>query len=228
MQFGIQLHVWGDYACFTRPEMKAERVSYDVMTPSAARGILDAIHWKPEIRWVVDRIHVLKPIQFMSFRRNELGDRGVLSTEMAKKAMKTGRTDDLCAYIDEDRVQRATIMLRDVEYLIEAHFVLTGRPEAKNRNRIAAKHISIFNRRAKAGQCFHRPCFGMREMAAHFALAEGEPPASKLLEEDRDRNLGWMFYDWDYENGHAARFFHAQLRGGIVEIPAPRSSEIKS
>lgn len=123
MAYGVRLLIWGERACFTRPEMKVERVSYDVITPSAARGILDAIHWKPAIRWVVDRIQVLKPIRFESVRRNEVG--GKLSAANIGKAMKAGRTDGLVAFVDEDRQQRAATVLRDVAYVIEAHFDLT-------------------------------------------------------------------------------------------------------
>ena len=123
MAFGVRLHVWGERACFTRPEMKVERVSYDVITPSAARGILEAVHWKPAIRWQVDRIHVLKPIRFESIRRNEVG--GKLSSANVAKAMRAGSTAGLATYVDEDRQQRAATILRDVAYVIEAHFELT-------------------------------------------------------------------------------------------------------
>ena len=126
MGFGIRLHVWGERACFTRPEMKVERVSYDVMTPSAARGILDAIHWKPALRWHVDRIHVLRPIRFESVRRNEVGSK--VAPGAVSKAMKAGTVGGLCNVVDEDRQQRAATILRDVAYVIEAHFSLT--PEA--------------------------------------------------------------------------------------------------
>ena len=123
MPYGVKLHVWSDYACFTRPEMKVERVSYDAMTPSAARGILEAIHWKPAIRWVVDRIHVLKPIRFENLRRNELGHK--IPAGNFRKAMSNGTTQDLRTLVEDDRQQRAATLLRDVAYVIEAHFVLT-------------------------------------------------------------------------------------------------------
>ena len=128
MSYGIKLHIWGDYACFTRPEMKVERVSYDVMTPSAARGILEAIHWKPAIAWCVDKIHVLKPIRFESLRRNELGSK--ISSRNASTAMNKKSTEGLYALIEEDRQQRATTLLRDVAYVIEAHFELTPKASA--------------------------------------------------------------------------------------------------
>lgn len=127
MSYGVRLHIWGDRACFTRPEMKVERVSYDVITPSAARGILEAIHWKPAIRWCVDRIHVLKPIQFESLRRNEVG--GKLSAASVTKAMKAGRVDDVAYFVDQNRQQRAATILRNVAYVIEAHFEFTSRAD---------------------------------------------------------------------------------------------------
>ena len=138
MAFGVKLHVWGDYACFTRPEMKAERVSYDAITPSAARGILEAIYWKPDIRWVIDRIRVLKPIRFENLRRNEVG--GKISALNIKKAMNKGTVGELRLLVDQNRQQRASTILRDVAYVIEAHFVLTGQGLDTE-----AKHISMFN-----------------------------------------------------------------------------------
>src|SRR3954452_2493341 len=145
MTYGVRLHVWGGRACFTRPEMKVERVSYDVMTPSAARGILDAIHWKPAIRWAVDRIHVLKPIRFQSFRRNEVGAK--ISTALVERAMRAGSTAGLGLAADDlrQRVQRATTLLVDVGYVIEAHFEPTDKAGPED---TPAKHISMFNRRA--------------------------------------------------------------------------------
>ena len=157
MAYGVKLHVWGEYACFTRPEMKVERVSYDVMTPSAARGILEAIHWKPTFRWVVDRIHVLRPIRFENLRRNELGHK--MSASNVRKAMNAGTTKGLAKRVESDRIQRATALLRDVGYVIEAHFILIAEAGAVDPE---AKHISMFNRRAAKGQCFHRPYLGFR------------------------------------------------------------------
>ena len=165
MSFGVKIHVWGDRACFTRPEMKVERVSYDVMTPSAARGILEAIHWKPPILWVVDRIHVLKPIRFQSIRRNEVGAKA--NATSAERAMRAGSTEGLGLVMEEERQQRAATLLVDVAYVIEAHFTLTARAGAED---TPAKHAAMFNRRAALGQCFHRPCLGTREFAADFAL----------------------------------------------------------
>ncbi len=222
MSYGVKLHVWGEYACFTRPEMKVERVSYDVMTPSAARGVLEAIHWKPAIRWVVDRIHVLKPIRFENLRRNELGSR--LPAANVAKAMKAGRTEGLYTLIEEDRQQRAALLLRDVSYVIEAHFVLTDHADPA----IEAKHLSIFNRRAAKGQCFHRPYLGTREFAADFALVEGALPPSELPSDQRDRDLGWMLHDIDYGNDMSPRFFRAELRDGVIEVPATDGAEVRA
>lgn len=215
MSYGIRLHVWGERACFTRPEMKVERVSYDVMTPSAARGILEAIHWKPAIRFVIDRIHVLKPIRFQSFRRNEVGAK--MSADKAKSAMRLGSTAGLGLVIEDNRQQRATTMLIDVDYVIEAHFELTGKAQEDD---TPAKHISMFNRRAASGQCFHRPCLGTREFPADFELIpEGAPlPGSALPPDQRDRDLGWMLHDMDFANGNTSRFFRARLTEGVVDV----------
>jgi CRISPR-associated protein Cas5d len=217
MSFGVRLHVWAPRACFTRPEMKVERVSYDVMTPSAARGILEAIHWKPALLWVVDRIHVLKPIRFQSFRRNEVSAKA--SGVSAERAMRAGSTAGLGLVVEEVRQQRAATLLIDVAYIIEAHFTLTARASAED---TAAKHIAMFNRRAASGQCFHRPCLGNREFAADFALVpEGAAlPASELPPQQRDQDLGWMLHDIDHAAGATSHFFRARLHGGILDVQA--------
>ena len=224
MTFGVRLSVWGDRACFTRPEMKVERVSYDVMTPSAARGILDAIHWKPAIRWHVDRIRVLKPIQFESIRRNEVGSKA--SAASAAKAMKAETLAGLTNFVDEDRQQRASTVLRDVAYVIEAHFSLT--PKAGPDDTIG-KHLDIFNRRARKGQCFHMPCFGVREFPANFSLLEADetpPPPHAALHGTKD--LGWMLHDIDFERDMTPRFFRAEMRDGVITVPAWHSEEVKA
>ena len=224
MAYGIRLHVWGERACFTRPEMKVERVSYDVMTPSAARGVLEAIHWKPAISWVVDRIHVLKPIRFENVRRNEVKSK--VHETVVRKAIR--QSDGPLPGIDiaKDRVQRASLILRDVAYLIDAHFVLT---KAAKPGDTPAKHISMFNRRAESGQCFHRPYLGTREFAADFALVRGQAPPSELPESDRDRDLGWMLHDLDFRGDDPQpRFFRAKLEGGIVRVPPFESEEARS
>lgn len=187
----MYLRVWGDHACFTRPEMKVERVSYDVMTPSAARGILEAIHWKPAIRWVVDRIHVLKPIRFQSIRRNEVG--GKVPAGKVKTAMNRGSLAGVHLRVDEDRQQRASTVLTDVGYLIEAHFELTEKAGGDDNE---GKHLDTFNRRAGRGQCFHQPCLGTREFAAKFELISADAPLPPAIDETRD--LGFMLWDIDH------------------------------
>jgi len=217
MSYGVRLHVWGDYACFTRPEMKVERVSYDVMTPSAARGILEAIHWKPALQWHVDKIHVLKPIRFQSIRRNEVNNK--ISASNAQSAMKRGDLNglSLAAGTGQQRAQRASTLLRHVAYVIEAHFTLTAKAGAEDNE---AKHISMFNRRAATGQCFHRPCLGAREFAADFALLEegAALPPSYLPDADKNRDLGWMLHDIAYDDGMTSRFFRARLEDGVLDV----------
>lgn len=224
MGYGVKLKVWGDRACFTRPEMKVERVSYDVITPSAARGILDAIHWKPAIRWSIDRIHVLKPIRFESIRRNEVG--GKISPTSVTKAMKAGSTAGLANHVDEDRQQRAATILRDVAYVIEAHFDLTSKAGPDDS---VGKHLDIFNRRARKGQCFQMPCMGVREFPANFELLEETaalPDKHESLQGERD--LGWMLHDIDFDRGMTPRFFRAQMANGRIEVPPWLSEEVKA
>ena len=220
---GIKLHVWGDYACFTRPEMKVERMSYDIITPSAARGIIEAIHWKPEIRWIITRLHVLRPIRFDTLRRNEVGSK--ISAAKAGKAMRRGSTEGLFSVAADDRQQRATTALRGVEYVIEARPELT---ERANDAETIGKHLAIFNRRAEKGQCFYRPYLGLREFAADFALVNGQLPPSHLSQAESTRDLGWMLYDIDYAGGRTPRLFRAEMRNGIVDVPPPDSEFIKS
>jgi CRISPR-associated protein Cas5d len=216
--FGLRLHVWGEHACFTRPEMKVERVSYDVITPSAARGILEAIHWKPAIRWVIDHIHVLKPIRFESIRRNEVGSK--IPESNVRSAMRAGSTEGLALVVDEDRQQRAATVLRDVAYVIEAHFERTDKWGEQDSD---AKHIDMARRRARAGKCFHRPCLGTREFAADFALIEGEFPPR--IEQTRD--LGFMLLDIDFANGGSPVFFRAMMVDGLIEVPRLDDARVK-
>ena len=221
--YGVRLRVWGDHACFTRPEMKVERVSYDVMTPSAARGILEAIHWKPAIRWVIDRIHVLKPIRFQSIRRNEVGSKA--SVSKIKTAMNRGNLAGLHLLVDDDknRAQRASTVLVDVAYIIEAHFERTPKADAEETD---GKHLDVFNRRAARGQCFHQPCLGTREFAAKFELIAAGVPLPPAIEETRD--LGFMLWDIDHAaKGKPSLLFRAQLYHGVVHVPAPNSPEIR-
>lgn len=221
MAYGIKLKIWGERACFTRPEMKVERVSYDVITPSAARGILEAIHWKPAIRWVVDSIQVLKPIRFESIRRNEVG--GKLSAARVGQAIKSGRPDELVSYIENDRQQRAATILRDVAYVIGTHFELTNKATADDS---VGKHLDIFNRRARKGQCFHTPCLGTREFPASFQLLEETvPDVSDSLGGERD--LGWILHDIDFTTGMTPRFFRAHMRDGLITVPPLATGEVK-
>lgn len=213
MGYGIRLKVWGDYACFTRPEMKVERVSYDVITPSAARGIIEAIYWKPAIHWVVDRIHVLNEIRFGNVRRNEI--EGKIPAGPIKTAMK-GNPVALYQNTNDIRQQRATLLLRDVAYVIEAHFEMTSQAGPED---TPDKHYNIVLRRARRGQYFHHPYFGCREFPAHFELVEDSLPAS-FYKDLREKDLGWMLQDLDYEKGMEPRFFRAIMRNGVIEIPS--------
>lgn len=213
MSYGIKLKVWGDYACFTRPEMKAERVSYDVITPSAARGIIEAIHWKPAIRWVIDRIHVLNEIRFENIRKNEVGTK--ISASNAKRAMNAGDLAGLHLLVEENRQQRATLALRNVAYGIEAHFEMTDSAGDDT----PAKHYEIFRRRAEKGQCFHRPALGLREFVADFDWVD-EVPVSAL---SGRRDLGWMLYDIDFANGNTPQFFRAEMVDGVIDVAAARA-----
>jgi len=206
MSYGIKLRVWGEYACFTRPEMKVERVSYDVITPSAARGILEAIYWKPEIRWVVDRIHVLNPVRFENIRRNELAHK--LAPSKITAAMK-GRSSSVNQWIEEDRQQRASLVLKNVDYVIDAHFEFSKGTADKD----PGKHLAIFERRVKKGQCFHRPYFGCREFPVNFAWCD-EVPISALRGE---RDLGYMLYDIDFSNNMQPLFFRAVMNDGVID-----------
>jgi CRISPR-associated protein Cas5d len=237
-RYGILLEVSGDYALFSRPEMKTERTSYDVITPSAARGILEAIYWKPGIRWVIDRIHVLNPIRFVNIRRNEIDSKiSVKGGSGVNAAMKAGE-GNLRMVIEEHRQQRASLLLRNVRYLIAAHFEIleyrleAGGPEVPE-NQVAGKHLDIFNRRARAGQAFHQPYFGCREFPVWFRLVEpGEAlpvPHESLLGE---RDLGFMLHDIEFDQNPKTKqvkatrphFFRAQMHDGVIEVPTLRRS----
>lgn len=220
MAYGIKLHVWGDFACFTRPEMKAERVSYDVITPSAARGVLEAIYWKPQIRWVIDRIHPLNPTRFTSIRRNEVGKK---MPSPSKAVMNGSEPGNVGILIEDERQQRASLILRDVAYIIEAHFELLDHSDSEG------KHLDIFNRRARKGQYFHHPYLGTREFPASFALVESEAdwPPSQLKPEDREKDFGFMLHDIEFEQNaqtkevaHTTpRFFRAEMKSGVIHVP---------
>jgi CRISPR-associated protein Cas5d len=217
MSYGVKLKAWGKYACFTRPEMKVERVSYDVMTPSAARGILEALYWKPSSKWVIDRIHVINSIRFDNIRRNELEAK--LPVRSIKKAMEDGYSP-VRIFIEEKRQQRAAMVLRDVLYIIEAHFEFTGKEDNN-----AQKHKEIFERRARKGQCHHQPYLGCREFSAAFELLDDKIPLSNLSGE---HDLGWMLHDIDFENNMEAKFFRAIMRDGVIEVPQIYGKEVRS
>jgi CRISPR-associated protein Cas5d len=220
MSYGVRLLVSGDHACFTRPEMKVERVSYDVMTPSAARGILEAIHWKPAIVWIVEKIHVLKPIRFQSIRRNEVAQK--VPVGAVKKAMRAQNLQGLALVIEDERQQRAATVLVDVAYIIEARFEMTDRAGPEDNE---GKHLDMFNRRARKGQSFHQPCLGTREFPARFSLLEPDAPLPVLIDETRD--LGFMLWDIDHAGDRASLFFRARLENGVMNVPPPGSPEIR-
>jgi CRISPR-associated protein Cas5d len=220
MAYGVRLKVWGDYGLFTRPELKVERLTYDVMTPSAARGVLEAVHWKPAIRWVIDAIHVLAPIRHQSIRRNEVGHKAPAGS--IKRAMNRGDLEGLGIVADHDRQQRASTVLVKPCYLIEAHFDMTEKAGPEDN---VGKHLDIFNRRAQKGQCFHQPCLGTREFAAHFEGLELDAPLPPAISETRD--LGLML--WDIDHTQASRpsmFFRAKLEQGVMQVPAPGSAGV--
>ncbi len=238
MAFGVRLEVWGDYASFNRPEMKVERVSYDVMTPSAARGILEAIYWKPEMRWVIDRIRVLAPIRFTHVRRNEIDTKiPVNGSTGVESAMQSGR-GTLGIAVESHRQQRAAMILRSVRYGIEAH--VEARETADDQGALLphpeAKHLEMFKRRASKGQYFHHPYLGCREFPAFFRLlGENEsfpPPPEELL--GPPRSLGYMLWDVDFRQNPKGsvvesnrgqrleatpRFFCPLMVDGVIEVP---------
>ena len=214
----IRLKVWGDNACFTRPEMKVERVSYDVMTPSAARGVLEAILWKPAIQWQIEQIDVLNPIRWESVRRNEVG------------SQMSSRTSGL--FIEDQRQQRAGLFLREVAYVIHAHFVMTDKAGAEDN---VIKFEQMFARRAEKGQCFHRPYLGCREFAAHFTLLPPDKQAPEPV--NKTRELGWMLFDMVHDSkvdedhvhsctdGCRPSFFKARMEKGTIDL---RGIEVRS
>jgi CRISPR-associated protein Cas5d len=208
----FRVRAFGELACFTRPEMKVERVSYEVMTPSAARGILEAILWKPAIRWIVRAIEVHAPIVFTSFKRNEVNTRARIPS-----AGQTAGTDPFEPYFaDEDRAQRNTLALRDVDYVIRAAFVMTKLAGPDDN---LTKFVEMFRRRLEKGQCHHMPYLGCREFAASVepALPDRAPPALS-------KPLGWMLHDMDFGPPIRPRFFAAKIENGVVYVPPFDSS----
>lgn len=214
------LDVSGPLACFTRPEMKVERVSYDVITPSAARAIFEAILWKPAIRWHIHKIEVLKPIRWITVRRNEVGS--VIPTGSVNTAMNRG-SGTLHLNIEDDRQQRAALLLRDVHYRLHASLEVIrpgpGEPPAK--------YHEMFKRRAGKGQCINQPYLGTREFAADFRLLDDPKDATSPIDENRP--LGWMLYDLDYSDRASPqpRFFNPTLNHGVIDVPAWDSEEVR-
>ena len=211
----LTVKVWGETACFTRPEMKVERVSYPVMTPSAARGVLEAILWKPEFSWLVEEIHVLREIMYSSILRNEVNSRASDRAAATWQRAGTGGYDATA-----DRAQRHTLALRDVAYVIHARMVL--RDDVRDD---PAKYRDQFRRRVRRGQCFSRPYLGCREFAAHF----GEPDGTERPI-DRTEDLGPMLLDLDFmpelSGRGTPRFFEARLEGGMLRVPNRLAAEV--
>lgn len=215
------LELSGAFACFTRPEMKVERVSYDLITPSAARACFEAILWKPAIRWHIRRIEVLKPMRWVNLRRNEVAS--VVSTRNVSSAIASG-SGALALYIEDDRQQRAGLFLRDVAYRVHADLQFVP---AKDPAATPAKYQQMFERRARKGQCINQPYLGCREFAAHFQLIDD--PASEPAAIDDTRDLGFMLHDLDFTNPNdpQPKFFRAQMNEGIVEVPPLDDHEVR-
>lgn len=225
MGYGITIRVQGRYALFTRPEMKVERVSYDVITPSAARGIIEAVYWKPAIKWVIDKIHVLREIEFTNIRRNEVSKK--ISTDDIQQAMKSGTKLLYIVATDTDnkiRQQRASMVLKDVDYVVEAHFDLTNPTGNDERDKAEEKkHYNMALRRLRDGQHFHAPCLGTREFPAKVMLIEdkNDIPRSPLTGK---RDFGWMLYDLDFSNPRDIQpmFYPAVMQHGVIDVDALR------
>ena len=215
MAYGVKVRITGEYALFTRPEMKVERVSYDIITPSAARGIVEAVYWKPAIRWVIDKIHVLNEIQFTNVRRNEVSDKA--STDKALQIMR-GSNEPFYLSSNDARQQRAAMVLKNVDYVVEAHFELTDRASAEDTEE---KHYNIALRRLRKGQHFHAPCLGAREFGAKVELIEEGVTPRSVLKGKRD--LGWMLYDLDFSDSKdiKPKFFRAVLTDGVLDLGNP-------
>lgn len=226
------IEVWGDFALFTRPEMKVERVSYPVITPSACRAIFEAILWKPAIEWQIKRVEILSPIKWLSVRRSEVGTK--LSTRNAQSMMNGKGKNDYAIIIDDNRQQRASLLLKDVHYRIYADFIMTDKAgKADN----CVKFVQMFERRAKKGQCFYQPYLGCREFSAHFEYIELDKNNQPLFEGTENnitpitesQDMGYMLYDLDFStiDDPQPMFFHAQMKDGVISIPDKNSHEVK-
>ena len=215
MAYGVILEVWGDYLCCTRPELKVERFSYECITPSAARGILESIYWHPPMQYQVDRIHVLNPIKFTTIRKNELKSKALAS---GMRAALNGKGDLPYINTKQDIQQRTSTILTDVHYVIEAHFELDESKMGEDDS--PAKFISILNRRIDKGQCFQQPYLGIREFAAHFGPYDGALPPQGYYSGSGERDLGLMLYDMDYSNPEdiTPMFFHAIMHDGTIDV----------
>ncbi len=209
MSYGIQVETWGRYALFSRPELKTERMSYEVITPSAARGLIESIYWHPGIRLFIDRIHVLNEIRFTSVRRNEVKSK--IPSSNIRKMMEGGEMPYIIT--GDEIVQRAAMVLRDVHYVIDAHFEMTERASESDNE---GKFKDIFQRRLDKGQCYSQPYFGTREFPANFRAWKGGPVPTP----DINKDLGIMLYDMDYEDRGKINpcFFHAVLKHGVVQV----------
>jgi CRISPR-associated protein Cas5d len=207
------LEVCGDFACFTRPEMKVERVSYDVPTPSSVRSIFETIIWKPAIKWQVTKIEVLKPIRWVNLRRNEIGSKTPKNMNSLSNF-----------FIEEDRQQRAGLFLRDVAYRFHAYFDCDSSGGPDN---TPEKFLGMFERRAIKGQCINQPYLGCREFSADFSLVDLDVAQSNPISDTRD--LGWMLYDLDFSNPSEPKplFFRAQMCDGVINVPHRESPEVR-
>lgn len=214
MAYGTAVEVWGDFALFSRPELKIERMSYDVITPSAARGLIESVYWHPGMRYTIDRIHVLNPIGFTSVRRNEVESRALAS---AVRSYVSGK--GALPYIDRstDIQQRASVVLTNVHYVIETHFEMTADAGSGDN---PGKFCDILRRRLLRGQCYSQPYFGTREFPAQFRLYEGEMPPRGVYSDAGERDLGLMLYDMDYEDPDdiVPMFFRAVMRNGVIDV----------
>ena len=234
----VKVEVWGSYACFSRPELKTERVSYDMITPSAAVGLLEAVYWHPGLEWVIDKIYVMAPIRLKrkeagsesdeadikmtSIKRNEVKSK--ISANNVRTVM-TGGTGSLYINTSEERNQRSSLILQDVHYVIEAHFNMTDKAAPGDN---PGKFQDIMRRRLEKGQFYHQPCFGVREFPAHFKPCTEFPPCPEELLGEKD--LGWMLLDLDYSDPEniTPHFFRAVLHDGVLEVPPMYSEEVRT
>lgn len=214
MAYGVQIEVWGDRALFARPELSVERVSYDVITPSAARGLIESIYWHPGLRYSIEKIHVLNPIRFTNVRRNEVKSKA-LASSMKSAIVNGGQLP--CINTKEDIQQRASLILTDVHYVIEAHFDLTDKASPEDN---PGKFKDIIRRRLERGQCYSAPYFGTREFPAHFKAYEDPLPSKGFYSDVDERDFGLMLYDMDYSDPKniTPMFFRAIMRNGVIDV----------